>query len=73
AIVDILFGDVNPSGRLSFTITKQPSDYGPGSEILTFPNNPIPQQNFSEGIYIDYRHFDKHSITPYYELGFGLS
>lgn len=73
AIVDILFGDVNPSGRLPYTIAKKEADYGPGSKILTFPNNPIPQQNFSEGLYIDYRHFDKKSIEPRFEFGFGLS
>jgi beta-glucosidase len=32
-----------------------------------------PQQNFSEGLYIDYRHFDKQDIAPRYEFGYGLS
>ncbi|KAL1606790.1 hypothetical protein SLS60_004197 [Paraconiothyrium brasiliense] len=39
--------------------------------------NPVegltPQQNFSEGLYIDYRHFDKQDIAPRYEFGYGLS
>ncbi|PVI05989.1 glycoside hydrolase family 3 protein [Periconia macrospinosa] len=76
ALVDILFGGVNPSGHLPYTIAKKESDYGPGSKIKYLPS-PVdglsPQQNFSEGLYIDYRYFDKKDITPRYEFGFGLS
>lgn len=32
-----------------------------------------PQEDFTEGIFIDYRAFDKKNITPVYEFGFGLS
>jgi beta-glucosidase len=76
AIVDILFGDVNPSGRLPYTIAKKEDDYGPGSKIKYLPSvsdGLAPQQNFSEGLYIDYRHFDKQDIAPRYEFGYGLS
>lgn len=73
ALVDILFGDANPSGKLPYTIGKSLDDYGHGAKILYVPNAPIPQQNFSEGIYIDYRHFDKYNIMPRFEFGFGLS
>jgi beta-glucosidase-like glycosyl hydrolase len=73
ALADVLFGDYNPSGRLPYTIAKQEKDYGPTSEILRVPNSIVPQQNFSEGLYIDYRHFDKQAIEPRYEFGFGMS
>ncbi|KAF2839795.1 glycoside hydrolase family 3 protein [Patellaria atrata CBS 101060] len=73
ALVDILFGDVNPSGHLPYTIGKDAKDYGPDSGILRYPNGIVPQQNFTEGLYIDYRYFDKHNITPRYEFGHGLS
>jgi beta-glucosidase len=73
ALVDILFGDANPSGKLPYTIGKSLDDYGQGAKIMYVPNAAIPQQNFSEGIYIDYRHFDKYDITPRFEFGFGLS
>jgi beta-glucosidase len=76
AIVDVLFGDVNPSGRLPYTIAKHEDDYGPGSKVKYLPGTSdslAPQQNFSEGLYIDYRHFDRADITPRYEFGFGLS
>lgn len=66
AIMDILYGDVNPSGRLPYTIAKNESDY----------NVPIcltKQCNFTEGNYIDYKYFDAYNVTPRYEFGYGLS
>jgi beta-glucosidase len=73
ALADVLFGNTNPSGHLPFTIGKTLSDYGPGGQVLYLPNGVVPQQDFSEGLYIDYRHFDKHDIKPRFEFGFGLS
>jgi beta-glucosidase len=73
ALVDILFGDVNPSGKLPYTIGKSMDDYGEGAKVLYRPNGVIPQQNYSEGLYIDYRYFDKAGIEPRYEFGYGLS
>lgn len=57
--VDVLFGHVNPSAKLPYTVGKRLEDYGKGAQILYFPNAVIPQQNFTDGLYIDYRHFDK--------------
>ncbi|QSZ36677.1 hypothetical protein DSL72_006558 [Monilinia vaccinii-corymbosi] len=73
AISDILLGNVNPSGKLPYTIGKSLDDYGAGGQVLYYPNGVVPQQNFSEGLYIDYRHFDKYNLTPTFEFGFGLS
>ncbi|RYP22180.1 hypothetical protein DL765_001828 [Monosporascus sp. GIB2] len=73
ALADIIFGDVNPSGRLPWTIGKSLSDYGEGGQIMYVPNGVVPQQDFKEGLYIDYRHFDKYDITPRFEFGFGMS
>ena len=73
ALVDVLFGDVDVSGRLPYTIGKSLEDYGEGAQVLYEPNAPVPQVNFTDGLYIDYRYFDKHNITPRYEFGFGLS
>lgn len=73
ALADVVFGVVNPSGHLPYTIAKAESDYGSSSGILRLPNSVVPQQNFSEGLYIDYRYLDKHNITPRYEFGYGLS
>lgn len=72
SLVDVLYGDWNPTGRLPYTIAKQPSDYpaqlvtgGGPSDILSIP--------YTEGLEIDYRHFDAQNIEPRFEFGFGLS
>ncbi|KAI9434684.1 beta-glucosidase [Lactarius indigo] len=66
ALVDILYGDVNPSGRLPYTIAKSPDDYP--AQLATGT-----QIDYSEGLFIDYRHFDAKNIAPRFEFGFGLS
>ena len=73
ALVDVLSGAVNPSGKMPYTIAMKPEDYGPTSGVLYVENSSPPQQDFSEGLYIDYRYFDKNDISPRYEFGFGLS
>lgn len=72
ALASVLFGDENPSGRLPYTVGKTLDDYGPGAKIKYLPDGLVPQQNFDEGLYIDYRHFDKQNIAPRFEFGFGL-
>ena len=63
-LVDILYGSTSPSGKLPYTIAKQASDYG--TAIVTGDDS------FTEGLFIDYRHFDHAAIAPRYEFGFGL-
>ena len=70
--MSVLYGDVNPTGRLPYTIAKKESDYGHLlNSSVSFDR--FPEDNFSEGLYIDYRAFDKNNIEPLYEFGFGLS
>ncbi|KAK1770940.1 putative beta-glucosidase M [Phialemonium atrogriseum] len=75
ALVSILYGKSNPSGKLPYTVARNESDYGQ----LVGPDMPedifaaFPQSNYSEGVFIDYRHFDAKNITPRFEFGFGLS
>lgn len=73
SLTDVLWGGVNPSGRLPYTIGRRLADYGPGGQVMYTPNHPIPQQDFDEGLYIDYRHFDKFNIIPRFDFGFGMS
>jgi beta-glucosidase len=76
SIVDVLWGDVNPAGHLTYTIPKDESDYDipivniTGADAL---DSDAWQADFTEGLFIDYRHFDAHNITPLYEFGYGLS
>jgi beta-glucosidase len=73
AIADILYGRTNPGGKLPFTFGSSAAEYG--ADLIYTPNNGVasPQDNFEEGVFIDYRAFDKQNITPVYEFGFGLS
>lgn len=72
SLVDVLYGAVNPSGRLPYTVARRESDYG---HLLnsTIDFSYFPQSDFTEGMYIDYRDFDNRNVTPRYEFGFGLS
>ncbi|KAG5358659.1 Beta-glucosidase 1 [Yarrowia sp. B02] len=71
AMAGALFGDFNPSGKLPYTIAKNASDYIP--IVSQVPSDGLPQANFEEGIFIDYKWFDKFNKTPRYEFGYGLS
>ena len=73
SITDILYGKVNPAARSPFTWGPTRESYG--TDLLYTPNNgnDAPQDDFTEGPFIDYRSFDKQNITPIYEFGFGLS
>ncbi|KAK3197464.1 hypothetical protein GRF29_216g239387 [Pseudopithomyces chartarum] len=73
AIADVLYGRVNPGGKTPFTWGTNETEYGP--DLIYEPTNghDSPQDNFEEGVFIDYRAFDKKNITPVYEFGFGLS
>lgn len=69
AMVDILTGDVNPSGRLSETY---PIKY---EDTPSFRNFPSTERNaeYREGIYVGYRYYDTSMVRVQYPFGFGLS
>ncbi|KAF6816926.1 beta-glucosidase 2 [Colletotrichum sojae] len=76
SIVDVLWGDVNPSGRLPYSITVDPEDAYVPVVNLTEGEVTSPtawQADFTEGLFIDYRKLDAEDINPLYEFGFGLS
>jgi beta-glucosidase len=64
ALGEILFGDVNPSGKLcqSFPVSE--------SDLPAFDNT---SSTVNYGYYYGYRYLEKHSIAPQYHFGFGLS
>ncbi|EGO02947.1 glycoside hydrolase family 3 protein [Serpula lacrymans var. lacrymans S7.3] len=72
AIMDILYGNWNPSGRLPYTLAKSPYDY-PANLTTGGTEADILSINYTEGLLIDYRWFDAKNITPRFEFGFGLS
>ncbi|EGZ75467.1 glycoside hydrolase [Neurospora tetrasperma FGSC 2509] len=75
ALVSLLYDDSNPSGKLPYTIARNESDYAVFRPDLPDAGmfRKFPQSNFSEGVFLDYRHFHAKNITPRYEFGFGLS
>jgi beta-glucosidase len=69
AIADVLFGEVNPSGKLPVSFVKAWKDspaYGhyPGENLRV---------EYAEGIYVGYRYFDKKNVEPLFPFGYGLS
>ncbi|GMK57421.1 hypothetical protein CspeluHIS016_0402550 [Cutaneotrichosporon spelunceum] len=72
ALVDVLYGDYNPSGRLPYTIARKDADYPASIEYLNVSRTET-NVNYSEGLFIDYRHFLKEKIEPLFGFGFGLS
>ena len=69
ALASVLFGDVNPSGKLPTTLGARREDY---PDFGHFPGVGG-QVTYAEGIYVGYRHFDKARIAPLFPFGYGLS
>lgn len=69
AISDIIFGDVNPSGKLAETF---PQKLSHNPSFLNFPGEGNTVQ-YREGIFVGYRYYDKKEIEPLFPFGFGLS
>ena len=69
ALVDVLFGDVSPAGKLPMTIAKREADY---SDHGNFPGQ-NGEVRYAEGVFVGYRHFDSHHVVPEFPFGHGLS
>ncbi|MBD3158462.1 MAG: glycosyl hydrolase [Candidatus Lokiarchaeota archaeon] len=75
AIANVLFGDVNPSGKLPLTFPEKLTDspaHIKGSS-RTYPGGKDRKVYYDEGIFVGYRWFDEKSIDPLFPFGFGLS
>ncbi|KAJ6051081.1 hypothetical protein N7460_001615 [Penicillium canescens] len=74
AIADVLYGDVNPSGKLPYVIAYNESDYNAPLTTAVETNGTWDWQSwFDEELEVGYRYFDAHNISVRYEFGFGLS
>ncbi|WP_339158178.1 glycoside hydrolase family 3 C-terminal domain-containing protein [Paenibacillus sp. FSL W8-0186] len=69
AIADILFGRVNPSGKLSETFPVKLSD-NPAHMRIRGENGKL---YYREGLYIGYRYYDRKELAPQFPFGHGLS
>ncbi|MHA6696226.1 glycoside hydrolase family 3 C-terminal domain-containing protein [Chryseobacterium sp. A321] len=70
ALAAVLFGDVNPSGKLPFTFPVKLSDNS-AHALGEFPGDDTIQYN--EGLFVGYRWHDKEHIRPLFPFGHGLS
>jgi len=68
---DILFGDVNPSGKLPFTFPKKLKD-SPAHKLGDYPGKNL-NVEYKEGIFVGYRYFDSFNVQPQFAFGHGLS
>lgn len=69
ALADVLFGDVNPSGRLPTTIPRRLSDT---PAFTSYPGE-HGQVHYGEGLFVGYRWYDARGIEPAFAFGHGLS
>jgi beta-glucosidase len=73
AIANLLFGVVNPSGKLPMTFPASVADL-PHPVIAGSPYSTTPfLVNYSEGFYVGYKWYDSMNLTPLFPFGFGLS
>lgn len=71
ALASVLFGDVNPSGKLPFTFPVRIEDnaaYAMGE----YPGDSV-RVKYNESIFVGYRWNDKQKIKPLFGFGHGLS
>ncbi|HXR66636.1 MAG TPA: glycoside hydrolase family 3 C-terminal domain-containing protein [Ktedonobacteraceae bacterium] len=69
AIADVLFGDVNPSGKLTETFPLRLQD---NPAYINYPGE-NGQVRYGEGIFVGYRYYEKKQIETLFPFGFGLS
>ena len=69
ALADVLFGDVNPSGKLPTTFPQRMQD---NPAYINYPGENGKVQ-YGEGIFVGYRYYDKKGIAPLFPFGHGLS
>ena len=69
AIGEILFGDINPSGRLPATFEKKWED----NAVFRSYYAKEKKLAYTEGVFLGYRHFDAKNVEPLFPFGYGLS
>ena len=67
-IADILFGYYNPSGHLPYVWGKN-EDYPSQIDIFSNPT----KYEYTEGVFVGQRYFDKNNVEPIFPFGYGLS
>jgi beta-glucosidase len=71
AVAQLLFGESNPSGRLPISIERRWEDNATHGSY--YPKDGSKKVEYSEGVFVGYRHFDKSTVKPLFPFGYGLS
>lgn len=71
-IADIIFGAVNPSGKLALTFPKRVED-NPSYPFFGDKGEEYGKVLYNEGIFVGYRSFEKRDLAPLFPFGYGLS
>ena len=71
ALAEIIFGDINPSGKLPASFEKKWSD-NPVYRSY-YDTTSIGRVHYSEGLFLGYRFYDSKNVEPLFPFGFGLS
>ena len=66
-LADVLFGKVNPSGRLPITFPTSLKQYP--DDFYSIEDD----VNYKEGVFVGYRYFDQQNLNPLFPFGYGLS
>jgi len=70
ALAEVIFGDVNPSGKLTVTLPRKLED-SPAHKLGEFPGGET--VNYGEGVFVGYRYFSTYDVKPLFCFGHGLS
>ncbi|ARM92629.1 beta-glucosidase 2 (plasmid) [Rhizobium sp. CIAT894] len=72
AVADVLFGDVEPGGRLPQTFPKALADNSAMTgDAAVYPGKDG-HVRYAEGVFVGYRHHDTRAVEPLFPFGFGL-
>jgi len=72
AIAKILFGDINPSGKLPMSFPKKLQDE-PAQVLGEYPGADSINVHYFDDIYVGYRYYDTYKVDPQFAFGHGLS
>jgi beta-glucosidase len=71
ALAQILFGEYSPSGKLPVSFERRLED---GATFKSYyPQKGDKHVEYTEGIFVGYRHFDRSAVKPLFPFGYGLS
>jgi beta-glucosidase len=70
ALAEVLLGRAEPGGRLPMTFPVRPEDV---PVLEPGPDDPVANEwHYCDGLFVGYRHYDRHRLTPAYCFGYGL-